>query len=193
MEGRPLDEPELVELARKGDVNAYEELMRTYTGLAHRAAFLVTRDAAEADDAVQTAFIKAYYALERFHRGAAFRPWLLKIVTNEARNRVRSSARVAGMRLRLAHSSPSGDATPSPEGEVLAGETRAALAAAVDSLPAKQRLAVTYRYFLGLSEAETAAALGWPPGSVKSRLSRALTRLKVVLEREEQTDTGVPP
>lgn len=183
MEGRPLDEIELIELARDGDVTAYEELMRTYTGVAHRAAYLVTRNAAEADDAVQTAFVKAYYALGRFRRGAPFRPWILRIVTNEARNRVRSSARAADMHLKLAQTSPSEDATPSPEMEVLAGEARAELLAAVDSLPAKQRLAVSYRYLLGLSEAETASALGWPRGTVKSRLSRALGRLKITLEQ----------
>lgn len=157
--------------------------MRTYTGVAHRAAYLVTRNAAEADDAVQTAFVKAYYALGRFRRGAPFRPWILRIVTNEARNRVRSSARAADMHLKLAQTSPSEDATPSPEMEVLAGEARAELLAAVDSLPAKQRLAVSYRYLLGLSEAETASALGWPRGTVKSRLSRALGRLKITLEQ----------
>lgn len=178
MEGRPLDETQLIELARGGDVTAYEELMRTYNGVAHRAAYLVTRNAAEADDAVQNAFIKAYYALGRFRADAPFRPWLLKIVTNEARNRVRSSARLAGVRLRLAQEHASGDATPSPERDVLAGEARAALLRAVDSLPESQRIVVAYRYLLGLTEAETATALGWPKGSVKSRLSRALRRLR---------------
>ena len=95
MEGRPLEDAELVDLARDGDVPAYEELVTRYQGIAHRVAWLVTRQAGEAEDAVQEAFVKAYYALPRFRRGAPFRPWLLRIVANEAHNRVRSSRRTS--------------------------------------------------------------------------------------------------
>ena len=93
MEGRPLEDAELVDLARDGDVRAYEELVSRYQGLAYRVAWLVARQAGEAEDAVQEAFVKAYYALPRFRPGAPFRPWLLRIVANEARNRVRSTRR----------------------------------------------------------------------------------------------------
>ena len=100
MEGRPLEDAELVDLARDGDVPAYEELVTRYQGIAHRVAWLVARQAGEAEDAVQEAFVKAYYALPRFRSDAPFRPWLLRIVANEARNRVRSSRRRDGLVLR---------------------------------------------------------------------------------------------
>jgi RNA polymerase sigma factor (sigma-70 family) len=188
VEGRPLDDAELVERARRGDVDAYEELVQRYQGLANRVGFLVTRDAAEAEDAAQEAFVKAYYALGRFRSGASFKPWLLKIVTNEARNRRRSSGRRAGLVLRAAEERPSGDAAPSPEGVALDAEKRSALLQALETLPETDRLVVMYRYFLELSEAEMATALGCAKGTVKSRLSRALVRLRGAMPAEVAHD-----
>ncbi len=180
MEGRPLDERDLVARAKRGDVAAYEELVRAYQDLAHRAAFLVG-DAAEADDAVQEAFVKAYRALGRFREGSPFRPWLLRIVANEARNRRRSAGRRANLALRVVEDRPADGAAPSPEEAVLVHERRAALAAAIARLREEDRLVVTCRYLLDLSEAETAATLGIPTGTAKSRLARALVRLRVLL------------
>ena len=181
MEGRPLDDGKLVERAQRGDVDAYEELVRRYTGIAHRTAFLVSGETAEAEDATQAAFIKAYYALGRFRAGAPFRPWLLRIVANEARNLTRSAGRRAGLQLRLAEDRPRDDAAPSPEAAVLASEPRRALVEALGKLRETDRLVIGYRYFLDLSEAETARVLGCAPGTVKSRLSRALDRLRAAL------------
>ncbi|MDP9343773.1 MAG: sigma-70 family RNA polymerase sigma factor [Actinomycetota bacterium] len=182
VEGRPLEEAELVERARQGDVGAYEELVRRYQHVAARTAYLVTRLAAEAEDAVQEAFVKAYYALPRFRGDAPFRPWLLAIVANEARNRRKSAARRARLALRAGQDRPSGDAAPSPEVAALAEEERTILVAAMNRLKEHDRMVIGYRYFLGLSERETAVALGVPAGTVKSRLARALRRLRKILE-----------
>ena len=150
--------------------------------IAFRTAYVVTRDAADAEEAAQDGFVKAYRALGRFRRGAPFRPWLLQIVTNEARNRRRAAGRRERATLRLADDAASGGAAPSPEGSLLALEQRAALLAAVEALPEEQRDVVALRYFLDLSEAETAAALDVRVGTVKSRLSRALERLRPLVE-----------
>lgn len=187
MEGRPLsreDETALVERARCGDEAAYEEIVRMHQGIAFRTAYLLAGDAGLAEEAAQDAFVKAYRALGRFRRGAPFRPWLLRIVANEARNRRRGAGRRAGAELRARAAEPSGGAAPSPETTVLDAERRANLFAALDELQEHDRLVVAYRYFLDLSEAETAAALGVRPGTVKSRLSRALMRMR---ERLEET------
>ena len=146
--------------------------------MAFRTAYLITGSAADAEEVVQDAFVKAYRARGRFRSGAPFRPWLLAIVANEARNRRRATGRRARLPLQLAEERPSGGAAPSPEVALLAREERAELLAAVDRLGEEQRAAVACRYFLGLSEAETAAVLGCRPGTVKSRLSRALARLE---------------
>jgi RNA polymerase sigma-70 factor (ECF subfamily) len=180
VEGRPLDveETRLVDAAQRGDERAYEELVRMYTDLAFRTAYLFTGSAADAEDAAQDAFVKAWRALGRFRRGAPFRPWLLQIVANEARNRRRSAGRRARLALRAADETRSGDAAPSPEASALAGEQRSALLAAVEALPENARDTVVCRYFLDLSEEETAAVLDVPRGTVKSRSARALERLR---------------
>ena len=157
---------------------AYEELVRRHQGAALRTASLVLGGEAESEDAVQDAFVKAYAALGRFRAGAAFRPWILRIVANEARNRRRSARRRAGLALRLAQDRRPDDAAPSPEAAVLAGERRAALLEALAVLREEDRLVIGYRFFLDLGEAEMAEALGVPRGTVKSRLSRALGRLR---------------
>jgi RNA polymerase sigma-70 factor (ECF subfamily) len=157
-------------------------LVRAHQEIAFRTAWLVTGSAAEAEDAAQDAFVKAWKALPGFRRGAPFRPWLLKIVANEARNRRRSAGRRAAYEGRA--EAPPALPGPAGEGDRLAAEDRARLLAALAALREEDRLAVGCRFFLDLSEAETAAALGWRRGTVKSRLSRALARLRVALEED---------
>ena len=182
MEGRPPEERELVERARRGSEAAYSTLVERYQGIAFRTAYLLTGGAAEAEDAAQDAFVKAWYALGRFRPGAPFRPWLLQIVANEARNRRRSAGRRSTLALRASASAPSGEAAPSPEAALITREERGALLAAVNELREDDRLVIACRYFLELSEQETAAALSVRKGTVKSRTSRALARLHAKLE-----------
>jgi RNA polymerase sigma factor (sigma-70 family) len=183
MGGRPLEEEELVERARNGDVTAYEQLVRNYQDLAARTAYVITGGGADAQDAAQEAFVKAYYSLGRFRAGAPFRPWLLRIVANEAINRRRSARRQAGLALRAAEGRPQDDAVPSPEGAALAQDDRRRLVAAMNHLRPEDRLVIAYRYWFELSEAEMADALGCARGTVKSRLARALARLRDVMTR----------
>jgi RNA polymerase sigma factor (sigma-70 family) len=184
VEGRPLEDAELIDRARKGEVMAYEELVRRYQDIAVRTAHLISPDG-DAEDAAQEAFVKAYAALGRFRTGSPFRPWLLQIVTNEARNRRRSAGRRANLALRAAEDRRPDDAAPSPESAVLASERRAVLLAALNALRDADREVISARYFLELSETETAEALGIPRGTVKSRLSRALERLRAQLGATE--------
>ena len=145
--------------------------------IAFRTAFLFTRSAAEAEDAAQEGFVKAWSALSRFRSGAPFRPWLLRIVANEARNRRRSVGRRAELALRAAAAQPPGDAAPSPEGAALERERREELLARVNRLHERDREVIACRYFLELSEQETAEVLDVRLGTVKSRTARALARL----------------
>lgn len=156
--------------------------------MAFRTAFLITGTAAEAEDAAQDAFVKAWYALGRFRPDAPFRPWLLRIVANEARNRRTAAGRRVNLALRAWERDPNGDAAPSPEAVALRGEQRAMLLAAMNRLRAEDRLVIGYRYFFDLSEAEMATALDCARGTVKSRLSRALGRLRDALRADHLTD-----
>ena len=190
MGGRPLDESELVERAQRGDVRAYEELVRRYQDLAFRVAYLVTGSAAEAEDAAQEGFLRAYHALDRFRPGAPFRPWLLRIVGNAARNRRAAAARHPTLALSAAEDRPLDDPARSPEAAALAAEQRRELLLALNALREDDRTVIACRYFLDLSEAETADALGCARGTVKSRLSRALGRLRQQLAASPAASGG---
>jgi RNA polymerase sigma-70 factor (ECF subfamily) len=176
--GRPLEESDLIGRAKRGDAHAYEELVYAHQGIAFRTAYVIAGNAADAEDAAQDGFVKAWRALGRFREGAPFRPWLLQIVANEARNRRRSAGRRAHLALRAATEEPSGGAVPSPEASLLSAELRETLLAAVNELPDDQRTVIALRFFVGLSEQEVAETLSLPAGTVKSRSARALERLR---------------
>lgn len=179
-----LEDAMLIERACHGDISAYEDLVKRYQDLAFRSAFMVTREASAAEDAAQEAFLRAYRALGSFRPGSPFRPWLLRIVGNEARRR-----QAAGVRQRVLAQEVSAvvDTTSarSVESQVLASELRRQLHRAIETLPETDQLVIAYRFVLGLSENEMAAAMNCRKGTVKSRLSRALGRLKERLATHE--------
>jgi RNA polymerase sigma-70 factor (ECF subfamily) len=172
---------DLIARARAGDDRAYGMLVSRHQTVAFRTAYVITGQAADAEDAAQEAFIKARAALGRFREGAPFRPWLLTIVANEARNRRRAAGRRIALVGRVAASEKPAP-VPLPEAEALAGDDRRELAEALRRLAPDHREVVVLRYLLDLSEAECAAALRCRPGTVKSRLSRALARLRTEME-----------
>ena len=182
MGGRPTDDSVLIARAQRGDSAAYEEIVQRYQQIAFRTAYVITGSAADAEDAAQEGFVKAYRALDRFRAGAELRPWLLRIIANEARNRLRSAGRRHRLELRLTEGFRPGDAAQSPEAVAVASDERRRLLAMVSTLSEEDRLVIASRYFLQLSGEETASALGIPEGTVKSRLSRALARLKTRVE-----------
>ncbi len=161
-----------------GDQAAYGELVARYTALAHRTAYLLGAGA-DAGDVVQEAFVKAYRKLDTFRQDADFKPWLLKIVANETKNLHRGRRRRNLMELKI------GAMTETVEYDhpgSTVDDSRANLLKAVQSLPEHDRQVVTCRYLLDLSEAETAQTLNLAKGTVKSRLSRALAKLRPMLE-----------
>jgi len=176
------DERDVALQAQRGDMEAFEALVRAYEEAAFRAAYLIVRNEAEAQDVAQEAFVRAYRSLGRFDPEKPFRPWLLRIVTNLALNSVRGARRrdEAGKRLERAvdvHAS-----MPSPEAAALAGEQSQRLWQALGELDGQDQKLLYLRYFLDVSEQEAAVAIGRPAGTVKSRLHRALGRLRVLIE-----------
>ncbi|GAA0386471.1 RNA polymerase sigma factor [Acrocarpospora corrugata] len=181
----PMQDDEAIARALSGDLGAYEALVARYSAVAHRTAHLLGAGH-EAEDVVQEAFVKAYRHLSGFRRDSAFKPWLLRIVANETHNLTRSRGRRAELAVRLGQEPEGGSTDPDadPEGAVVAADRSSRLLAAVRGLPDREREAVVCRYFLQLSEAETAEVLGCPVGSVKSRTFRGLRRLREEVGRE---------
>jgi RNA polymerase sigma factor (sigma-70 family) len=174
---------ELVIAARQGDVDAFAVLVDRYRLPALRLAYGIAGD--EAEDAVQDAFVKMFRALAKFRADAAFRPWLFTIVANEARNRRRSISRRTKLELRVS-GQPQFDGSAGVAADDIAArrDQRQHLVDAVAALPDRYREVVALRFFGGLSEIETAAVLSCPVGTAKSRLSRALSLLRVTLGEE---------
>jgi RNA polymerase sigma factor (sigma-70 family) len=177
-------DPELVERARAGDLDAFSVLTERYQDFGFRVALAVTGNPADAEDATQEGFVRAFRALDRFREGAPFRPWLLKIVLNEARGRRRYRVRSDALGRRIGGLPEEFDVDPMDH--VLIQERSEAMAAALRLLQPDHRVVIYLRYFLDLSEDEMAIALDRPRGTVKSRLSRAMSQLRIVVsERPE--------
>jgi RNA polymerase sigma factor (sigma-70 family) len=178
-------EDELIYRARQGDPAAWETLVRAHQEHIFRLAYLRLQDAAEAEDMAQEAFLRAYLALDRFETGRPFRPWLTRIAVNLARNRRRSLGRYLNHLRRAFASQPQ----PDHHGAGLDDKFQArwqseTLANAVHRLSRQKQEVLYLRFFLAMTEAEMAEALAIPPGTVKSRLHRAISDLRRVVEAD---------
>lgn len=171
-------EADLIRRARDGDDTAYERLVREHQEAVFRLAYLFLGSAADAEDTAQEVFIRAHRALARFDDSRPLRPWLLSITANTARNRRRAFGRYmhALRRMILPEPGESAEADSRIEAQ--------ALWQAVRRLSAVDQEVIYLRYFLELSVDEAAEAMHVEPGTVKSRLSRALSRLRDVIERD---------
>lgn len=180
-----MDESRLIERARRGDLGAYDELVRAHQEAAFRAAYFITHDAADAQDAAQEAFIRAFDALGRFDARRPFRPWLLRIATNAALNRLKASRRRQAMAERYGTRAVEARDTSTIEAKVLRRERGRRVWNVIGQLkPDDQRL-LFLRYFLDLSEAELAQTFDVAAGTIKSRLHRALAKLREVIRTHD--------
>jgi RNA polymerase sigma-70 factor (ECF subfamily) len=171
------DDRVLAERAQQGDEIAFAALVRRHASLAHRAAYLITRNPADAEDALQEGTVRAWRAIGHLDPVRGFRPWFTTIVANTARNRARAWNRREAMMLRLRPDV----VDPDPAEQAVTRDESEAVARELDRLPERYRAAVALRHVLGLSERETAEALGVRPGTVKSRVARGLAMLREAL------------
>ena len=176
-------EAELVARAVGGDHEAYAALVRPHERVAYRVAAAVTGRRADAEEATQNAFVKAYRSLHRFRAGAAFTPWLLRIVVNEAHNVVRSERRHERLRARAGERHEA--AIAHTDETVIAREEVEKVLAALGRLADADRLAMALRYFAELPDREAAALVGTSTEAYRVRLVRARRRLQTLLEEAD--------
>lgn len=177
--------PELITRAAQGDTDAYDQIVRQHQEAVFRLAYVLLGDAQDAQDVAQDTFIRAYRELHRFDTTRPLRPWLLQIAKNLARNRRRAAGRyLAALQRAFMHTPRSDHTAASAESDVDQRWEVQALWDAIRQLPEPDQDVITLRYMLDLSTQETADVLGVAPGTVKSRLSRALKRLRGVVEDE---------
>lgn len=175
-----IDETREIERAAAGDAASFGALVERHQEVAFRAAYLIVRDAAAAEDVAQDAFVRAYRQLHTFRAGEPFRPWLLRIVTNLALNELRARSRRSGLLGRIGMFTER--SVEAPDVAVAARDEASTLLRAIGELPEADRVVLHLRYYLDLPEREIAAAIGKPSGTVKSRLHRASRRLRHVIE-----------
>jgi RNA polymerase sigma-70 factor, ECF subfamily len=174
-----VDEPDLISRARQGDESACEALVGAHQEAVFRLAYLLLGDPGDAEDVAQETFIHALQALDRFDTARPLRPWLMSITRNLASNRRRAIGRYVAALQRAVRLAPEA-LTPGADHSDEARE----LWQTVRRLERNDQEIIYLRYFLDMSEAETAQALGIAPGTVKSRLHRALGRLRALIEKE---------
>lgn len=178
-----MDEKEAIERLQRGDIGGLEYLVSRYQVAAVRTAYLVTHDLPQAQDVVQSAFLNAYERIGQFETGRPFGPWFFTSVLRAAIKAARERDRQIPY-----HDAPGEvadallvDDEHGPEAAGEQSETAREVWAALDKLIPEQRAAVIARYFLGLSQEETARALSAPLSTVKWRLHAARQRLRLLL------------
>lgn len=176
-----MNERKAIARLKRGDINGLESVVRTYQVRAVRAAALITRDRALAEDLVQTAFIRAYERIDQFDASRPFGPWFLRSVVNDAVKAVTRGKTHTSLDDSLLQATLLADPLPGPEELLERAETQEAVWEALGQLSLEQRAVIVLRYYLGLSDTEIAEAQACAPGTVKWRLHAARSRLRGLL------------
>lgn len=177
-----MDEQRLIAQAQRGDLHAFNQLVLAYQSMLYNVAYRILGDADAAADATQDAFVSAYKAIARF-RGGSFKAWLLRIVTNACYDQLRVKQRrpadsLDDMLVEPEHDATLRDDSESPEDFVLRQELGAAIQRGLSTLPPDQRITLVLSDIEGLSYDEIAEVTRVSLGTVKSRLSRARSKLR---------------
>lgn len=178
VEMEPRSDAELIELVRRGELQAYGTLVERYERAVLAAVLGIVRDVHAAQDVVQDVFVHCYTRLGSLRDGSRFGPWLLKAAGREA---VHASRRAKRMRMERSDATDVGVAMPD---DLLLDDERERLLLCVRLLPAHERLALSLRYFEGCGVQEIATITGRPVGTITKQLSRAIERLRDQLNKE---------
>ncbi len=170
--------------AREGDREAFARLVRRHAARVHDLARRMLRDAVEAEDVVQQTFWNAWRALDRFDLARPFRNWLLRIASNQCRNRIAARGRARVLPARGGEDDPPDVAAPRAP-SAGGGDRRTAVRDAIEALPEPYRLAVILHYVQGLSLDAVSEISGVGVATLKTHLFRARAALRKALEAGE--------
>ena len=180
-----MQDHDAITLLRSGDIGGLDALVRQYQYQAVRAATLIIRDRAAAEDVVQSAFLRLVGSIQGFDTRRPFAPWFLRIVVNDAIKEAQRRSRYASLDHPDDAAALAGTLLAAADGEPERvseqGETREAVVRALNHLTPLQRAAIVQRYYLGMNEAEMASAGATSPGAIKLRLFAARERLRTLL------------
>ena len=176
-----MDEPTLIQHAANGDVTAWEPLVLAHQQAVYRLAYLLLGDPDDAEDIAQETFLRAWKYLKRFDATRPLRPWLLSIASNLASNRRRSAGRYFAALTRAFRDEPTATTVEEKNSQHMQADD---LWKAVQTLSMPDQQIVYLRYFLDLSVTETAEVLQVAEGTVKSRMSRALEKLRNIIKQD---------
>lgn len=191
-----MEDDQAITLLKEGNLGGLEELVQRYQVLAVQTAYLIVGDRSQAEDIAQTAFLKAATKIHQFQDGRPFRPWFLRIVTNDA---IKASSRASRQRSLDAELEKDAQAEwlldPEPGPEVLAdmAENRALVWRALQQLTPTQRTSIVMRFFLEMKDREISEELGRPLSSVKWSIHTAKQGLRSLLRREDLQEGSLPP
>lgn len=175
-------EIDLIRRCQAKDKDAFRLLVENYRKVMFGTAFLMTKDRGLAEDALQEALIQIWKHLPSLRRGESLKPWLVRIVVNEV-NRQRRKKQVPTVPLEFAPEIV--DDCDDAVAAMIRSEDHQNLRRALEQLPLEIKETVILRYFSDLTVPEVAKVMGKPEGTIKSRLSRALTRLNEILSNDE--------
>ena len=179
-----MDEPTAIRRLKSGDFSGLEYLMLRYQVKAARAAFLITRDRARAEDAVQDVFLRIFRNPGRLDDNRPIEPYLMRSVINAALNACRNESKVVSLEGNADALESLIEQAASIESDVEYSQAKRHILEALDQLPPRQRAAMVQRYYLEMSEKEMALALDAAPGTVNWLLNSARSTLRAVLNKE---------
>lgn len=190
-----MNESRTITQAQQGNLSAFNQLVMAYQGTAYNVAYRVTGNGESAADACQDAFLKAYKSIDQY-KGGSFKSWLLRIVTNTCYDQLRYKSRRPASSLEDLsehpddHSASLTSPDERPEEHVLRGELNALLQQGINQLPEDQRVVLVLSDVQGLAYQEISEIINQPLGTVKSRLSRARRRLRIILRQQQELLPG---
>lgn len=186
-----MDDAQAIARMKRGDIGGLAAVVERYQVKAVRTAYLITQDRAAADDVVQNCFLNSYRAISGFDTSRPFEAWFLRSVVNASVQAAKKNARNLSLDSddETFETLLKDDAT-SPEAAAEWMEQRKAVQAALMALSPEQRATVVLRYYLDLSEAETAQKLEVAPGTIRWRLHEARKRLAVILRGDPAIQEG---